>query len=137
MFFMRKDLRILHCPPSGGSYKDASWSKLEQDVMRFAYEREKLDLSNSRQDLHPLSVEDLMPYPGEFLSRDTEADAREALAQANYPGDVDRLLEETHTRARAKAEAYLQFRKQWPRAMDVVRHDTSLRDSLMQDIRGL
>jgi len=78
-FFLRKDLRILHCPPRGGSYKDVSLSKLEQDIVRFTYERAKLQASQQSSELQPVTVEELMPYPGEFFSDHLETDAIGAL----------------------------------------------------------
>ncbi|MGI8826989.1 MAG: hypothetical protein ACR2JC_15375 [Chloroflexota bacterium] len=135
--FMRKDLRILHRPPAGGSYQDASWSKLEQDVMRFTYEREKLLISQTVPDLRPLTVEELMPYPGEFLSDNHEEDAREALSAARYPEDIDGFLRHTTETAREKIDEYLRFRTSWPNVTARLRDDAGLRDKLLSRMRGV
>lgn len=135
-FFMRKDLRILHCPPEGGSYKDASWTKLEQDVIRFAYEREKLRASQARKELQPLTVEELMPYPGEFLSSDGEQDAREALKAAGYPEDIDAFLDGIRSSVDSWVSSYMTFRTQWPEVIERLREDAPLRDFLLGRVRG-
>jgi len=135
-FFMRKDLSILHRPPKGGSYKDVSTSKLEQDVIRFMYEREKLIVSQSNPDLVPVTAQELMPYPGQFVDQDIESDAREALELAGYAGDVDQFVEGVRQGLRRKVENYLAFRKQWPAAMEALYDATDFSDRLMSFIRS-
>lgn len=135
-FFLRKDLHILHCPPKGGSYRDASTSKLEQDVIRFMYERQKLIVSQSNPDLHPLTADDLMPYPGEFLDRDIEGDARQALESAGYSGDVDSFMDTVKRDLPRKVSGYLEFRRHWPAAMDALYRSPEMYDQLAGEVRG-
>jgi hypothetical protein len=136
-FFLRKDLNILHCPPKGGSYKDASLSKLEQDVIRFIYEKEKLRASQEVPDLCPVTAEDLMPYPGEFLSGDIEEDACTALRSAGYPGDERQFVQKVRDGARAKVLRYLSFRQQWPVVTEALSRDSTVCQRLMRDVRGI
>jgi hypothetical protein len=136
-FYLRKDLNILHRPPKGGSYKDSSLSKLEQDVIRFVYEREKLLASQQVPDLHPLTAEELMPYPGEFLAADIEQDACAALRSAGYQGDGREFVEEVRDGAQARVLRYLAFRQRWPAVTDALSRDASVRDRLMRDVRGV
>ena len=136
-FFLRKDLHILHCPPKGGSYKDASISKLTQDVVRFIYEREKLVVSQTEPELHPLTAAELMPYPGEFLDRDIEDEAVDALEQAGYSGNARAFVQEARSGARARVDAYLDFRRQWPALMARLHDDSRIFDYLAGQIHGL
>jgi hypothetical protein len=136
-FFLRKDLFILHRPPRGGSYRDASLSKLEQDIMRFMYEREKLTVSRENPDLHALTVDTLMPYPGEFLRGDIEGDAREALEAAHYPGDASAFVRDVKEKVPARIERYLEFRNAWPRSTEALRGATAVRDALLREVHGI
>jgi hypothetical protein len=135
-FFLRKDLTIVHRPPSGGSYRDTNLSKLQQDVIRFLYERAKLECSHHHPDLASLTAEDLMPYPGEFLARDIEADAVEALRAAGFPGDAAAFVHEIRDGAAQRVERYLDFRQQWPRLTGALRASAALRDTLMRTVQG-
>jgi hypothetical protein len=135
-FFLRKDLRILHCPPQGGSYKDASTSKLEQDVIRFLYEREKLETSREHPALHPVTAAELMPYPGKFLEGDLESDACQALDAAGYEGDCSDFVRSVRAGLGDRISAYLQFRERWPVAMEALSESSDIRDQLMSYVRN-
>jgi hypothetical protein len=135
-FFLRKDLTILHRPPRGGSYKDSNISKLQQDVIRFLYERAKLEISRQHPDLQTLTAADLMPYPGEFLGRDIEGDAVEALRAAGYGGDPTAFVAETRAGAAARMDRYLLFRHQWPRLTAALLDPGALRDTLLRAVQG-
>lgn len=135
-FFLRKDLRILHCPPKGGSYKDVSRSKLEQDVIRFLYEREKLRVSQDDPALHPVTAEELMPYPGEFLEQGVERQAQEALRAAGFSGDAAAYVREVEAGVSSRIERYLRFRQEWPRVTSVLREGGDLRDELFREVNG-
>jgi hypothetical protein len=135
-FFLRKDLRILHCPPKGGSYKDVSRSKLEQDVIRFLYEREKLRVSQDHPDLHAVTAEELMPYPGEFLDQGVERQAEAALEAAGYTGDASAYVREVETGMSVRIDRYLRFRQEWPRATSALRDGGDLRDALSREVNG-
>ncbi len=132
-FFLRKDLRILHCPPQGGSYKDASLSKLEQDVIRFLYEREKLQVSQQHPELHPVNAADLVPYPGDFFAESLETDARSALEAAGYPGDAAMFVQDVKHDIPRKVERYLAFRREWPGTLAAMRADSRVGESIMDN----
>ena len=136
-FFLRKDLRILHRPPRGGSYKDVSRSKLEQDIIRFVYEREKLEASQTAAGLQALSAENLMPYPGDFLNPGVDDDAVAALEAAAYQGDARRFVGEVRADARNRVRRYLHFRAEWPRVMQALADDSQLFDMLAREVRGV
>jgi hypothetical protein len=136
-FFLRKDLRILHCPPKGGSYQDASSSKLEQDIIRFLYEQKKLEASHHHPALHPVTATELMPYPGKFLEGDLEPDACEALNAAGYEGNCPDFIQAVRAGLDDRMSAYLQFRERWPQAMELMSEDTQLRDQLMSHVRNM
>lgn len=135
-FFLRKDLRILHRPPAGGSYKDTSTSKLEQDVIRFLYEQKKLETSLEHPALHPVTAADLMPYPGKFLENGLDDDAREALSAAGYEGTGNDFITSVRDSLDQRISAYLQFRERWPSAMEALCDATAVRDQLMSNVRN-
>jgi len=130
-FLLRKDLRILHRPPKGGSYKDATYHKLEQDVIRFMYEREKLQVAQGDSELVSLTAADLSPYPGDFLQNDIEIDARKALTDAGYPNDMDDFFQGIRDSLAERAKKYKQFRVEWPRLTTALMQDAALSDRLL------
>jgi hypothetical protein len=135
-FFLRKNLTIVHRPPAGGSYRDSNLSKLRQDVIRFLYERAKLESSQQHPDLASLTALDLMPYPGEFLARDIEGDAIEALQAAGFPGDAAAFVSATRDGAAQRVARYLEFRLQWPRLTAALLDQGALRDTLLRAAQG-
>jgi hypothetical protein len=126
----------LHCPPRGGSYKDASTSKLEQDVIRFLYEQKKLQVSHEHPALHPVTAGDLMPYPGKFLDIDLQDDACEALNSAGYAGDCSAFIQSVRAGLDERMSAYLQFRERWPVVMETLSESSDVRDQLMSIVRN-
>lgn len=136
-FFLRKDLNILHRPPKGGSYKDTTSSKLEQDVIRFIYEEEKLKASQNSPDLHPVTAEELEPYPGDFLTGNIDDAARSALEQVGYQGDAAEFVRSVRAGAQDKVRRYLEFRPRWPVVLDAMAADSRVRDYLIQHFRGI
>jgi len=132
-FFLRKDLRILHRPPQGGSYKDGSLSKLEQDIIRFLYEREKLQVSQQHPELHAVNAADLVPYPGDFFAESLETDARSALEAAGYPGDAATFVQDVKHDAPRRIERYLAFRREWPRTLAAMRDDSRVGESILDN----
>jgi hypothetical protein len=68
-FFLDPELRVLHLPPAKPHPR---WRRLRQDVLRFAYARRKLRGQQARPGLAPLTPEELMPYPGAFLTEALE-----------------------------------------------------------------
>ena len=68
-FYFDKDLRVLHLPPETSH---PTWLFLRQDLVRFAYARRKLGEQEPRPGLVRVTVQELMPYPGNFLLGDLE-----------------------------------------------------------------
>lgn len=136
-FFLRKNLRILHCPPSGGSYRDTSLSKLQQDIVRFVYEREKLLVSQRSPDLCAVTASELEPYPGEFLREGIDGDAKRALQAASFPEDAQEFVNSATRAAQGKMERYLRFRRHWPELTKTLQSAPDVHDWLTQQIDGL
>ena len=133
-FFLRKDLRILHCPPRGGSYRDVKSSKVEQDILRFLYEQEKLRVSQNNDEMQSVYAGDLMPYPGEFLNRDVASDAIEALESAGFAGDPDRFVKQAQEGVSAQIDRYLEFRRRWPQFTKTVTQIGKIQESLIAEV---
>jgi hypothetical protein len=124
---------VWHLPPAGRSYKDFDYGKLQQDVRRFLYEREKLRAARNDGGFVPLTAADLAPYPGEFLTDDLEGCALEAL-RLHRPSRFDitiiepeRFVEQAVTTARRDAVNFLKFAREWPVAMDQLGIDPAIR----------
>jgi hypothetical protein len=135
-FFLRKDLRILHQPPRGGSYRDTTSTKLAQDIVRFLYERTKIAASQDTPGLHEVTVEELRPYPGDFLAHDISGDAREALVHAGYRGDPVEFLQTVESENRVRLANFLEFRQKWPRLQELFHGGIEVRDTLGREVRG-
>jgi hypothetical protein len=136
-FFLRKDLRILHRPPKGGSYKDASRSKLEQDIIRFLYEQAKLDASETMDELRPVSADSLGAYPGRFLREDIVPDACVALGAVGFDRDPTEFVREVQNQNAARIGRYLRFRKRWPEVQQSLHDSAEVRDQLIRLVRGI
>jgi hypothetical protein len=128
---------VLHLPPKGGSYKDTTLSKLEQDVIRFIYEEEKLKASQEVPDLHPVTAEDLAPYPGDFLSGDIDGDAQAALERAGYSGDAAAYVRSVRENVPSKVHRYLDFRPRWPVVVQALADDSRVQEYLAGQVRGI
>jgi hypothetical protein len=120
-------------PPAGRSYKDFDYAKLQQDVRRFLYEREKLRAAAAEGSFATLHAEQLNPYPGRFLEDDLEKHAVEAL-RIHRPSvfDINMLEPEAFVEralqfARQAAAGYLTFARAWPEAMEILGRDPALR----------
>jgi hypothetical protein len=66
-FFLDNTLSIIHLPPDK---PHPTWLRLRQDLMRFCYTRLKLQQQEAGPDRATVKVEDLKPYPGNFLEDD-------------------------------------------------------------------
>jgi len=124
---------IRHLPPKGRSYKDFDYAKLQQDVRRFIYEREKLRAASAAGGFARVLPEDLDPYPGAFLHDDLDAQAVESLTlhrpklfDVNIPQPEAFVQSALHF-ARSAAAHYLTFARAWPVAMAQLADDRVLR----------
>jgi hypothetical protein len=142
-WFLDKELAITHLPPkasAGDPVTTTAYAKLQRDVLRFVYQRQKIRISEEYSDLQPLQAEDFGIYPGEFLKDDLEAQAREALV-ALRPKDADErffprpgtLLELARKRA-ARAKEYPAFNASWKKILDVVDGDKALKEGLRRKL---
>ena len=116
-FFFDPDLSILHCPPR--HFEGPLYARLRQDVIRFEYERVKIDFFG-------LSPEILMPYPGALLTEGFSEIALDALRKesstdlkARY-GSPEEILEFSSKIAVSKPQKYQEFQSKWVKAMEVV-----------------
>ncbi len=48
------------------------WRRVREDILRFVFEKNKLDTQEDAKDMVRVSADDLDPYPGEFLKKDLE-----------------------------------------------------------------
>lgn len=113
-WMMDKELVIYHYPPPCNA-----GHKLQEDVIRFVYEKRKLQYSRERQDLYEVSADILKPYPGEFFTDRLEGDALEALSRrSGLKGDEhffmrpEEVLAEARDRS-CEAEEYFSYVQRW------------------------
>jgi hypothetical protein len=137
-YFMNKDLKILHLPPAGGSYKDVAHHKVVQDVLRFIYEREKLACWREIGATRAVTPAELDPYPGQFLGDRLDNDAREIMTRIfgqtsgaeremlGLGGSVDEFMLAARNRALSGVEKYRSRQSGWRR---LTAHLETLRDS--------
>jgi hypothetical protein len=67
-FFFDKELAIVHLPPPASSH-------LQEDIIRFIYEKEKLVMAKRQLGLETVLPASLDPYPGAFLPNGLEGHA--------------------------------------------------------------
>jgi hypothetical protein len=122
-WYMASDLRITHLPPK--QHDIPPYAKLEQDVLRFFYERAKVKH-------YQLDSRLFEPYPGRFLYPDLDTQALHALQKSatpemmseyNSPEDV---IAHAYSRVEQELPAYEEFRKQWPQWMVNTRSNNSI-----------
>jgi hypothetical protein len=141
-FFLDKGLNIVHLPPGGASYKDVSYSKLQQDVVRFLYEREKLRAAAGHSELQALTPAMLAPYPGDLLIDDLELHALEALRDLRPLDDTDwpepeEIVDQACRHAAAGVARYFEFRKAWPGMMAMLGRDETLKREIGGKVAGM
>ena len=127
-FWLDKKLFITHLPP--GTHNTPPYAKLAQDVCRFVYEREKLQLTGA----DPAQFD---PYPGRFLRDDVAPQALAALEALATPEAVNRfgspkeIVAIAERGAREAALSYLEFAARWPGLMEAIGQDAELRERLL------
>jgi hypothetical protein len=139
-FFLDKKWNVVHLPPGGASYKDISYSKLQQDVVRFIYEREKLRAAAEHPELEPLTPEVLAPYPGDFLINDLELHALQALRDLRPTDDgawprPEDIVEDARRHAVAGVAHYFEFRKAWRKMIAALGADEGVRRQIEARLR--
>ncbi len=142
-WFLDKELQITHLPPRASAadpVTTTAYAKLQRDVLRFVYQRQKIRVSQDHPDLEPLHSENFGIYPGEFLKDDLEAQALEAL-KALRPEDADKryfprpetLLELARERAK-QAEEYPAFNASWKTVLEMVDADKELKERMRRKL---
>ncbi len=121
-FFFDKELSIVHLPPP-------TRNQLREDVVRFIYEREKLNAAYEVPGLTPLSPESLDPYPGAFLRDELEEEALVALREQGFPAEV---VEYAKRYAREMVPRFFEFWREWPRLLQAVGEGNSLGKNIAQ-----
>lgn len=115
-FQLDNTLAITHLPPP---HSQPGWRQLRQDVVRFAYERDKLAQAG-------LDAAQLAPYPGPYVGADLAARAAEAcrLLAGEYQqaGDAEGAARATALEQEAAAlsfpgawDGYLALQARWQR----------------------
>lgn len=66
-FFMDSGMKVRQIPSETNS---PEWLSIRRDILHFLFERKKLQMSQNNQFLHPITTEEMSPYPGFFLTED-------------------------------------------------------------------
>ncbi|UCF99153.1 MAG: glycosyltransferase family 2 protein [Spirochaetaceae bacterium] len=138
-WFLDVGLSITHLPPkasTGDPVTTTPYAKLQRDVLRFVYQRQKIRISQQHPDLHPLRYEDFGIYPGEFLKEDLDNQALEALrilrpvdADERFFPEAEQMLQTARERA-MRAEEYPAFNTSWKKVLEVVDGDQDLKEEM-------
>jgi hypothetical protein len=142
-WFLDRDLAITHLPPGespGDPLTTTPYAKLQRDVLRFFYQRQKIRISRQHPELRALKPEDFGIYPGEFLKDDLDEQALEAL-QILRPADADErffpkpegMLGMARDRAQL-AEKYPSFNASWQRILEVVDGEKELKERMRREL---
>lgn len=123
-FFFDKELAVVHLPPPTREH-------LKEDVIRFIYERLKLEAAHRVAGLQPVPVEELDPYPGAFLRNDLEEEARRALRERGLP---EGIVDEAMSFSKRALSSFLDFWRGWPEVMEAIGEDAALRDHLRRKL---
>jgi hypothetical protein len=68
-FYLDNELAIKHdAPPK----THPTWRKVREDILRFVFEKSKLDAQEPNQGMKRITAENLDPFPGEFLREDLQ-----------------------------------------------------------------
>ena len=140
-FYFDRQLYIIHLPPEKwhkhmeaflktGAFSNTSYHKLEMDIMRFIYEKEKIKGGNDKYcPLHKVNVDELKPYPGEFFGKKLIEHAVYALKHM-YPEEIkkrhinaERFVNNALDRARKLVPTYFIFNQRWIKLMKCIEKD--------------
>lgn len=142
--FLNKDLRVLHLPPPGSSYKDVAHHKVVADVVRFIYEREKLSSWQKIGAVREVSAQELSPYPGEFLTDGLDRDSHEVMERIwnelstegrkalNLGPSVDAFMDRAHDEAVNGVKKFSALHDAWIDLTKTLCDGGPVRDDLMQ-----
>jgi hypothetical protein len=121
------------------------WRRVREDILRFVFEKNKLDAQEEVKDMKRVSVEDLDPYPGEFLKEDLEEKvflsnqmlAIDYLSQGEKKAASECLenIALAHKGLNSKTNSFLDLRKlqkKWKGLMDYFSSDRVAREVCSQ-----
>jgi len=142
-WFLDARLTITHLPPEvlpGQPLTTTPYARLQRDVTRFLYQRQKIRISRQRPDLHSLAAEDFGIYPGQLLCDDLDEQALEAL-RVLRPPDADerffpppeRILDLGRRQAQRAGE-YPAFNQEWRRVLEVVEGEQELKERMRRKL---
>ena len=125
--------RIHHNPPE----RSSEALKFRQTGFSFIYGHRKLEFARSQVDLHRVTANSLMPYPGEFLKGSItwrafvtaflRGVAGRGGERSQYFKTARELLMKANSYARANCDNYFAFQRRWPELMEKVLEDVALK----------
>jgi len=125
--------RIQHNPPEVPSEA----LKFRQSGFSFIYGHRKLEFARSQVDLHRVTANSLMPYPGEFLTGSItwrafvtaflRGVAGRGGERSQYFSAARELLMKANSYARENCDNYFAFQRRWPELMEKVLEDVALK----------
>ncbi|MEE9586186.1 MAG: hypothetical protein V3W09_04720 [Nitrososphaerales archaeon] len=140
-FVLDRELSIMHKPPPS---HHEEWVKLREDIVRFLYVRQKLKEQQKYGAKHPLSIEDLNPYPGYFISSTirTKIFITCLLLALDYTAklklrDAGRTLQSISLILydyRGDVKKFHRFKKRWIEILPTLASDKSLKQTLTSKI---
>ena len=127
---------VKHLPPPSTSPA----SRFMQDVYRWTYECEKIDVANHRIGLHKVTPESLMPYPGPWISPGVQRKIFVTSFLRSIAGPERQRYFDIWLKARGEArawanrtsESYLSFQTYWPGMMSQLWRDEPLANAILQ-----
>ena len=142
-WYLDKELTITHLPPPKSPDdppNTSEYAKLQQDILRFLYQKEKIRLSLESPSVVSLETGDFGIYPGTFFREDVESQALEALQMLCPSGSEqghflppEQLMRQARERAR-RAGSFLCFNEAWKQAMERLTDDPGLREQLRKKV---
>ncbi|OGD11312.1 MAG: hypothetical protein A2Y86_04925 [Candidatus Aminicenantes bacterium RBG_13_62_12] len=137
--FLDNELSIKHDAPPKTS---PAWERVREDVFRFVFEKRKLESQEELPGMRPVSVEELSPYPGEFLGPDLDESifrssqmlAVDCLATGDGRGAAEcmRTIHLARTMAVPEINPFrglIRLQKEWRELMDVFASERTAREA--------
>ncbi len=126
-----KTLMIDHYPPA---CKETN--KLQEDIMRFLYEKAKIEKSVTKESVKAVRAEDLGPYPGNFLKKNLQEEALQVLK--DRPKEIEQepwflSAEEVVKRGIAlgeRVEEFFAYAELWPKVLQGLCSDEETKKGL-------
>jgi hypothetical protein len=127
---------VKHLPPPSTSEA----GRFMQDVYRWTYECEKIDVANHRIGLHKVTPESLMPYPGPWISPSVRTKIFVTSLLRSIAGPERQRYFDIWLKSRGEAkswaartsESYLSFQTYWPGMMSQLWRDEPLAGAILE-----